>query len=393
MKKNIFIKVILIYFLIFNYCFWEEINTELTTFIVTAYYSPLPWQSFYLKWSYEADIALNWNWTNWASGKPVYSWMIAAPKNYQFWTKIYLEWIWIWTVDDRWWAIVNSWNRWYDCDRLDIWMWYWEVGLKKALTWWKRRISWRILNKDEILPSLNIENFEIWYIDVKNIKNNTTVWKNDFIIQNNQKPIIQESVPFPISEKSPKEDIIKLQQILKDLNYFDKEIDWKFNNIKNFILKFQLDNNIIKNKNDYWAWIYWPKTKTCLNNKYLTYLKEQERIKQQELLKEKELIKIKNEINKIIQAFWKPKLNEIWLHIRKLQKTLKLLWYFEFKDTAIFWIKTKESIINYQLNKWIIESKNDNQAGKIWPNTVKSLEEDLFNLCKDKKENLEYFKS
>ncbi len=389
MKKNIFIRIFLIYFLLFNYCFWEESDTELKTFIVTAYYSPLPWQSFYLKWSYEEDIVLNWKWTHWASGKPVYSWMIAAPKNYQFWTKIYLDWIWIWTVDDRWWAIVNAWNRWYDSDRLDIWMWYWEAWLKKALTWWKRKVSWRILNKDElILPSLSIENFEIWVVDVFNIKSNTNVWKNN--IDNS---FIKEIIPFSITNKSSKEDLIKFQQILKDLNYFDKEVDWKFNSIKNYILKFQLDNNIVKSSNDYWAWIYWPKTKACLNNKYQAFLEEQEKIKQEELHKEQELNKIKNEINKTIQEFWSPKLNEIWLHVRKLQKALKLLWYFEFKDTAIFWIKTKESVINYQISKWIIKSKNEDQAGNIWPNTLKSLGEDLFNICKTKKENLTYFNS
>ena len=37
------------------------------TFIVTAYYSPLPGQSFYLKGNYEAEIRLNGNGTNGAS--------------------------------------------------------------------------------------------------------------------------------------------------------------------------------------------------------------------------------------------------------------------------------------------------------------------------------------
>ncbi len=47
----------------------QEIATEKKTFIVTAYYSPLPDQSFYLKGSYEADIRLNGNGTHGASGK------------------------------------------------------------------------------------------------------------------------------------------------------------------------------------------------------------------------------------------------------------------------------------------------------------------------------------
>jgi len=47
----------------------REVSTEKKTFIVTAYYSPLPDQSFYLKGSYEADIRLNGNGTHGASGK------------------------------------------------------------------------------------------------------------------------------------------------------------------------------------------------------------------------------------------------------------------------------------------------------------------------------------
>ncbi|USN58940.1 MAG: hypothetical protein H6767_02385 [Candidatus Peribacteria bacterium] len=60
-------------------------------FIVTAYYSPLPDQDSYMKGSYEADIRLNGRGTHGASGKEVFTGMIAAPKTYAFGTKIYLE--------------------------------------------------------------------------------------------------------------------------------------------------------------------------------------------------------------------------------------------------------------------------------------------------------------
>lgn len=59
-------------------------ETESRTFVVTAYYSPLPNQSRYLRGSYEADIRLNGNGTHGASGKPVYVGMLAAPKHYEF---------------------------------------------------------------------------------------------------------------------------------------------------------------------------------------------------------------------------------------------------------------------------------------------------------------------
>lgn len=59
------------------------------TFIVTAYYSPLPGQSFYFKGNYEAEKRLNGNGTHGASGNPVFTGMIAAPKSYDFGTHIF----------------------------------------------------------------------------------------------------------------------------------------------------------------------------------------------------------------------------------------------------------------------------------------------------------------
>ena len=59
------------------------------TFIVTAYYSPLPNQSFYFKGNYNAEKRLNGNGTHGASGTPVFTGMIAAPKSYDFGTNIF----------------------------------------------------------------------------------------------------------------------------------------------------------------------------------------------------------------------------------------------------------------------------------------------------------------
>ena len=63
-------------------------------FIVTAYYTPVVWQAKYSTWSYESERKLNgwWNTANWNKPSPG---TIAAPKNYEFWTKIQLDWIFV----------------------------------------------------------------------------------------------------------------------------------------------------------------------------------------------------------------------------------------------------------------------------------------------------------
>ena len=106
-------------------------------FVLSAYYSPKPWQSFYTTGSYAWDLKLNWQGHTTASWKSVQYGMIAADSKYSFWTKIHLEWLWDFTVEDRWWAI--KWNR------IDIYMWEWEEALRKALQFGKKTVKWNII--------------------------------------------------------------------------------------------------------------------------------------------------------------------------------------------------------------------------------------------------------
>ena len=95
-------------------------ETEIKTFIATAYYSPLPNQQKYYRGSYEADKKLNGEGNVASDGTPVFVGMIAAPRTYAFGTKIELEELGVVSVHDRGGAI--SANNGYD--RIDIWMGY-----------------------------------------------------------------------------------------------------------------------------------------------------------------------------------------------------------------------------------------------------------------------------
>ncbi len=134
--------------------FWEpqEVTTPLIWdeqyFVVTAYYSPLKWQKKYATWSYWWDIRLNGEWVRGAWWKRVHAGFIAAPQWYAFGTKIELDSLWVGVVEDRWWAIVKAWVRGHAYDRLDVWMWYGDAGLWRALNWWKRTVKWRFRTAD-----------------------------------------------------------------------------------------------------------------------------------------------------------------------------------------------------------------------------------------------------
>jgi len=216
----------------------EEIKAWVNRcFIVSAYYSPLKWQKRYATKSYSWDIRLNWNGTHWASGVAVHPWFIAAPSSYKFWTKIQLEWLWIWVVEDRWGAIVKAWVRWHECDRLDIWMWYWDEWLNRALKWWKKKVEWKILDND---TEITIE-FPSEY---------------------------REYLAKKISPETIEKDIKYMQELFAKAKIYSWKIDWKYWNFKNSIIDFQVKNKIIKDKNDYAAWYIGNKTITKLEEIY-----------------------------------------------------------------------------------------------------------------------------
>jgi peptidoglycan hydrolase-like protein with peptidoglycan-binding domain len=356
----------------------EETDTQAKKlFIVTAYYSPLPDQKVYLRWSYEADIKLNWAWIAWASWKKVFPGMLAAPKSYSFWTKVFLEWFWVWEVADRWWAIITLENWETKVDRIDIWMWKWEEGLKRALSWWKRKIyGYNVANATDV--NIDLAKFPAPDSAIKNL---ASIKKETWILSEN------------IWVNSPQEDIKELQKTLKEMWLFSWDIDWVYSDsLKKVVRDYQLKEWLIDSASDIRAWYTWVKTRASLKANLAIYKKknreqielvkkEDERQKKLAQAKKEKETKLAKEINKKVDehlaSIWKPENGEISSEVRNLQKTMKLLWYFTDKDTAIFWEKTKQAVINYQIDKWIIDDTSSKNAWVVDNKTLAKLKEDL----------------
>lgn len=430
-------------------------------FVVTAYYSPLPNQNNYLRGDYEKEKILNGEWIQWASWKKVFSWMLAAPKWYNFWTKIYLEWVWVWSVEDRGGAIVKAWERWHKYDRIDIWVGYGDDGLKRALAWWKRTVKWKILNSTSkttidvgdfhIPKTLNLKNNRYSYgpsvfqksiwIDSNSsdIKELQKILKKSWLYEGDEdwvysqkmidavynfqkqysivtsskdagagywgiktrkkfaslyngwvftwgtlqsKDITKEKDIFEtyISPNSSEENIKKLQGIIKEIWIYSWEINGNYNDIKSIMISYQIDSGIIKNKTDIAAWHFWPKTRAKIKEDYTKLLAKKQQEEEHRKMIESLTKKSIEEADKIVKnigniAYWET---SKW--VRELQIILKDLWYFDYKDTAIFWKITKESIVRYQLENEIIKTENENVAWLVWPKTKESLKEDIANL-------------
>lgn len=452
-------KIFLILFIAVNslFSFWNllAVNAENkeTYFIVTAYYSPLPNQDFYLKWDYEKEICLNGQWIKWASGKAVFPWMLAAPKKYSFWTKIYLEWIGIWIVEDRGWAIVQAGERNYEYDRIDVWMWYGQEGLIKALNWGKRKVKWYIVgSSSEISISLpEVKNqikkiqkplsfyeksigkdsskedikdlqkvlqwawFYKWNID--GIYNNEVInIISNFQKENNlikdiseiwawywgaktrslfakkykdkktaQREIIKKDVKNDevslfntyIAPESEKEKIILLQNFFKEIGKYKGEATGKYSDIKETLIRYQIERKIVAEKNEIWVGCFWPKTRKIAKEEYDKFTLEKKKNQELAEKKEKVILAKTKEAKELVNNLWDVKFWETSSQVRDFQKTLKLLWYFQYDDTATFGDITKKSLISYQIGKGIIKNEKEDSAWIFWPKTKENLIKDL----------------
>ena len=285
--------------------------SETREFVVTAYYSPLPDQSFYLKWNFEAEKTLNGEGTHWASGKPVFVGMIAAPKTYDFGTRIDFDGLGVGIVEDRGGAIVKAWERGYSYDRIDIWMGSWEAWLRRAMVWGKRKVTGTIIT-DTSKPLLNFRDIDTGKVDLSlygKITNNSTSWylSNDVIV------------------------------MFSDLWYTIENAD-----IRGMIIEFQKDHGIIQSEKDDGAWVYGPKTKTTLAKEH-SHFKELRDAEIEKIDSEKALlISARNEwensyqvASQKVSAIGSPKRGETGKHIADLQSTLKSQGYLKGKATGV----------------------------------------------------------
>ena len=354
-------------------------------FRVTAYYSPLPGQKYYIKWNYWAEKKMNWEWIRWASGKKVFSGMLAAPAKYSFGTKIYLKWLWIWEVADRGGAIVKAWERNFKHDRIDIWVWYWDEGLRRAMYWGNRVIKWNIIKYGN-KPSINYKKIPspTWAIPkTKQSPHSVSPKRRELATKSEFELKLESELKIFNKKIDTKEETKILQEKLTNLWLYNWKLDWNYSNIKNIISSYQLKNKLIKYIWDTWTGYFGPKTRANLKKDYKKYLEniEIENKKIKEFEKNLNLLKIDSEkqAKSILKNIWNVKFWEVSHSVRELQKTLKKLGYFEYKDTAIFWKKTKQAILNYQLDKKIIANIYVPWTWIFWPNTKAQFLNDLAN--------------
>jgi peptidoglycan hydrolase-like protein with peptidoglycan-binding domain/3D (Asp-Asp-Asp) domain-containing protein len=350
-----------------------------TYFIVTAYYSPLPNQSHYAMGNYEAEKRMNGKGTNGASWAQVFSGMLAAPNKYGFGTKIYIEWLGIGDVQDRWGAIVRAGKRGYEHDRIDVWVGSGEEGLARAMYWGKRKVKWQVVSAWKP-SSLDYNSIPAPSWALNNVKRAQWWVLASDQDQTTQKLWLEESV-FD-TPANTKKKVTQLQEILQELEYYDGEIDGDYSSLIETIVSIQINHELIASEDHPAAGWFGPQTRSTIQWLYNEHKAYQAILEQQEAQDKQAFVSAELAAQSIIDSIGQPVRWTVSPWVRELQLQLAHLWYFEHKDTAIFGWMTSTAILDYQIDTGILDWAQDRWAGIYGPQTrealQKSLRDDLY---------------
>ncbi|MBC7503921.1 peptidoglycan-binding protein [Candidatus Gracilibacteria bacterium] len=319
------------------------------TFIITAYYSPLQGQQTYYRGSYEADVRLNGNGTHGASGTPVFTGMIAAPKTYAFGTQIFFAGLGLGTVQDRGGAIVDAYVRGQPYDRIDIWMGYGETALKRTIAWGRRTVKGTIVTSSKA-ATINLSGIDNGSVDLR------------------QYPPVGS-----VSVGTMSADVISA---FADLGYNFTSTD-----TKSMIVEFQLDQGIISSREDTSAGVYGPKTRSTLATLHMAYIARRqveldaiENAKQKLLADHDSWQQKYTKAENTVAAFGQPQLRESSDAIRSLQNWLAKGQYYSGTPDGQMRPRTLLALRKYQ------KTKNIKATGKLDEATQTAMIDDMTSL-------------
>lgn len=343
---------------------FEENFPYTKTFILSAYYSPLPCQEKYVTGSYSGDIRLNGSGVNSADGTPVYAGMIAAPRTYAFGTKMYIPGVGIAAVHDRGGAIVSAGNRGHEHDRLDIWMGYGDKGLTRALNWGKRTLDVTVYGiNDAILEQITLTG----YSNDEAVPNEC-IYSIDALSPTTPMNVVEVkdlSIDLKYGNRGPA--VYALQGELKKLNFFKEDTTGFYGELtEHAVFKFQQSQSLVGNEDSPGAGVFGPKTRDRMqeitaSRAYTQVLVAQATEKYND---KHDRFFVKNELD----------FGMVSSEVKILQKFLKAQGFFESPlITNYYGPQTREAVLRYQLANGLISDPNDTGAGRVGPETLNAI--------------------
>ncbi|MCX6734923.1 MAG: peptidoglycan-binding protein [Candidatus Peregrinibacteria bacterium] len=361
------------------------------TFIISAYYSPLPCQQHYHTGSYASEIALNGNGTNGADGTQVFPGMIAAPKTYPFGTKMDIPGIGIVGVHDRGGAIVSTDTGKFAYDRLDIWMGFGDKGLDRAMSWGKKTVDVEVYGVNtSIAEQVSLGDYsasESTPNDCSQVVTAAVTPENKAVAKPvsqaavvkktvTKQVIPEKTVAFLIADLKPGDkgdDVKALQENLKKLNLFRTDISGFYGDTtKHAVFKFQQIQGLVMDENSEFAGVFGPKTRKGLNKLVAASSYNETRIASATEVYKRTMV-ASAEVDK-------PKRTLISVELRygmrgpdvaALQKFLKDKGFLDGNlVTQYYGPVTQNAVTEFQKANKLISSPSDTGAGYVGPATL-----------------------
>lgn len=314
--------------------------------MVSAYYSPLPAQRFYMRGSYEADLRLNGYGIHGADRTPVYVGMLAAPRTYPFGTQVRVPGLGIGVVHDRGGAILAK----KSYDRIDVWMGEGEEGLGRALNWGMRLVEGEVYwQKDSVEPNVDFS----WL---------PSELPRDTLNRLTARTLLNPTVfSKPITKASPKANISDLQEALRMFGMYHGEVSGVYNaDTRQAVLVFQISEGILQSENATGAGNLGPKTLSALKSKIenfnSTVLKEQSRLR--------------GNLAELASGLGK---NETGDRVYRMQQMLWELGYYKATLNGKYDSATMDAVFEFQKANGIVRSDREQGAGFYGKKTHQAL--------------------
>jgi len=298
---------------------------------------------------------LNGNGTNGADGTEVYPGMIAAPSKYTFGTKMNIPGVGTVAVHDRGGAILVAGERGYEYDRLDIWMGFGDAGLTRALNWGKRTL-------DVVVYGVNPNVPENVYLEGYSAA-------ESFIRSTILSPL---EFPEDLYSGDTGDEILKMQEYLKEWGYFDGEPDGYYGDeTVQAVFEFQLDFDLVQSEYDLGAGHFGIGTRGEFDNLINTDENVAEILR---LEKGKNLLAKYPDLFEEKELFYTAlELGDSGEAVRELQNELTTLGFYRTEITGYFGETTEHALFKFQQSQGIVASKDELGAGYLGPNTRSAL--------------------
>lgn len=351
-------------------------HAEGSYYLVSAYYSPLEWQDFYLHGSYSDEIKMNGAGKTTASGQPVRIGAIAAPREWPFNTRVHIKqdltikwkaynFDFHGTILDRGGAIHSA----SKLPRLDIYMGKWQEWLCRAINFGVQTVYVEFDNNAVINDT---SSFDSMPGNCSNPNNETVPLASG---------IKKEFDPFttPIGSGTAREDIESVQKLLARVNAYTGVINGAYDeSLTTAIFNFQKTNGIVKDRTDDGAWVYGPKTRAMLKalvsgelNKTTNTTAVNTTIQTPSVPDSNATTPPEEATNNIIPS---QNTNELW-DVRELQTQLRDLQYFKYDVDGIYNKRLVDALYAFQLAKKIVTGEEDPGSGYYGPVTKAALTE------------------